>query len=138
MCIFFQIKAFNDSNAMEEADQERNDMYSLASDLNAYLENMETQLTNTVDEFNESRGGSGDGAYGYLTGNSGDSSPLEQIIQVLNNHHDSLTSLDNQSSELKRKLDRLQREMGWNSTTASASGGSGVSSSGGGIMSYRQ
>ena len=36
VCVFFfQIKAFNDSNAMEEADQERNDMYSLASDLNA-------------------------------------------------------------------------------------------------------
>ncbi len=41
---------------MQEADQERNDMYSLASDLNAYLEKMEISLHNVVDEFNETRG----------------------------------------------------------------------------------
>ena len=41
---------------MQEADQERNDMYSLASDLNAYLEKMEISLQNVVDEFNETRG----------------------------------------------------------------------------------
>lgn len=41
---------------MQEADQERNDMYSLASDLNSYLEKMEISLQNVVDEFNETRG----------------------------------------------------------------------------------
>ena len=77
-----QIKKFNDSNVqkrthihacihmytpvntshqfvlqvMQEADQERNDMYSLATDLNAYMEKMEVSLRNVVEEFNETRG----------------------------------------------------------------------------------
>ncbi len=55
--------------------------------------------------------------------------------QILNNHHDSLAWLDNESTELKRKLDRIQRDMGWNNNSAQTNS---VSFGSGNLVSYRQ
>jgi len=99
-----EIKKFQESNVVQQADKERHDMYYLAADLNAYLDKLDTNLQKTVDDFNESRGGEQVAA-------SYSDSPMSQIIKILNSHHDSLSWIDHKSAEVKRKLAHINRNL---------------------------
>jgi len=96
-----------DGQEVTEDDIERENMYTLAENLDQHLQVMENNIRKIVSDFNAARGGSPEDM-SVFEGTAGDgSNPLAKVIQILNAHHNNLTWLDSKSRQLKRDISAL-------------------------------
>jgi hypothetical protein len=91
-----------------ENDQDRDSIYTLAARLNSYIEGIESSLGKVVEDFNKTRGGTADSADDTDTSKM---KPHEQIVRILNNHHDTLSWLEEQQREIAKDLAQITRNM---------------------------
>lgn len=91
-----------------ENDQDRESIYMLAVQLNSYIEGIESSLGKVVEDFNKTRGGTADSAEDTDTSKM---PPHEQIVRILNNHHDTLSWLEEQQVEIAKDLAQITRSM---------------------------
>ena len=100
-----------DGQDVTEDDIERENMYTLAENLDQHLQVMENNIRKIVSDFNASRGGSPDDL-SIFDGTSPDGgNPLAKIVQILNAHHNNLTWLDSKSRQLKRDVSVLNESV---------------------------
>jgi nuclear pore complex protein Nup62 len=95
---------------VSDSDLDREQSFAMADDLALYLDNMGENLQKLVSDFNEARGGSYDDPDSTLAvSNTGSGSAVAQVLQILNNHQDSLAWLDEQTTDLDVEVARLSR-----------------------------
>jgi hypothetical protein len=99
-----ELDKFNAAHLCQENDQDRDNTYTLAAQLNVYVESIEASLDKVIEDFNLTRGGPVDDSDNMDLSKM---PPHEQIVRVLNNHHDILASLDEQHKEIARELAQL-------------------------------
>lgn len=96
------------------ADEERENAYSLAENLNTQLDEMAAQLSVLIEEINASKGVHDRAVTGVQNGegNGGaevEENPVAAIVRILNEHLSSLEWLDNSTTDLAQKVHDLAR-----------------------------
>ncbi|ORZ01947.1 nuclear pore glyco protein p62 [Lobosporangium transversale] len=87
------------ANGLRPVDEQREQTYSLAENLNKQLDDMSLNLTNMIEEINQTSP--------KADGESND--PVGQIIQILNAHLTSLQWIDDSTTQLQSKVQEVGR-----------------------------
>ena len=99
-----EVKVDKDIFTARENDQGRDSKYTLVARLNSYIEGIESSLGKVVEDFNKTRGGTADSADDTDTSKM---KPHEQVVRILNNHHDTLSWLEEQQREIAKDLAQM-------------------------------
>lgn len=108
---FITAKLEDDERALEEQaptedDYERETTFQLCEQLDLHLTQMENSLKKLVSDFNETRSGIVPAA------GASEANPVSKVVEVLNEHHNSLVWLDSRARQLQKDIFMVNRELG--------------------------